>query len=82
MFHRVIETLLDAARGQPYASAMVASERINHDGIGVTPQQFDGFFAAVVDVCRQVLGADWTAEVDAAWRGTVARVSGGAAPGG
>lgn len=74
MFHRVIETLLDAASERPYAAGMIAAERINHDGIGVSPQQFDSFFDAVVQVCRNALGADWTAEIDAAWQNTLARV--------
>jgi hemoglobin-like flavoprotein len=75
MFHRVIETLLDVASQRPYAEGMIAAERINHGGIGVTAQQFDSFFDAVLQVCRQALGADWTAEIDAAWRATIARVN-------
>jgi len=82
MFHRVIETLLDLASERPYAAGMIAAERINHDGIGVSPQQFDSFFDAILQVCRQALGAEWTAEIDAAWRGTIARVNALAAAGG
>lgn len=82
MFHRVIETLLDVASQRPCAEGMIVAERINHGGIGVTPQQFDSFFDAVSQVCRQALGADWTAEIDAAWRGTLARVNALSAAGG
>lgn len=75
MFHRVVEALLDVAANRPYAGGMIAAEWVNHRGIGVLPQQFDSFFVAVFEVCRQALGPDWTAGVDAAWRTTLDRVS-------
>lgn len=75
MFHRVIEALLDVAGGRPYAGGMIAAERANHAGIGVTTGQFEGFFQAVVQVLREALGADWTADIDAAWQATLCRAS-------
>ena len=74
MFHRVIETLIDVAADRPYANGMIAAEWSNHHMNGVTARQFDSFFESVVQVMRQALGSDWTAEIDAAWRHTLARV--------
>lgn len=74
MFHRVIETLIDVAADRPYANGMIAAEWSNHQMNGVTPRQFDHFFESVVQVMRQALGSDWTVEIDAAWRHTLARV--------
>lgn len=73
MFHRVIDTLIDVAAEQPYASGMIAAEWANHRMNGVTTRQFDDFFESVVHVLRQALAIDWTAEIDAAWRHTLAR---------
>jgi hemoglobin-like flavoprotein len=75
MFHRVIEVLIDMAGEQRYATGLMAAEWITHRGLGITAAQFNGFFDAVVAVFRQTLGADWTADVDAAWRDTVARLT-------
>jgi hemoglobin-like flavoprotein len=76
MFHRVIETLIDVAADRPYASGMIAAEWSNHHMNGVTTRQFDNFFESVVQVLRQALGSKWTADIDAAWRHTLARVQG------
>ena len=75
MFHRVVEALLDVAADRPYAGGMIASEWFNHRGIGVPTAQFESFFVAVAAVCRQALGDDWTADIDAAWATTLARVA-------
>jgi hemoglobin-like flavoprotein len=75
MFHRVVEALLDVAADRPYAGGMIAAEWFNHRGIGVPTAQFESFFGAVAAVCRQALGSDWTADIDAAWATTLARVA-------
>jgi hemoglobin-like flavoprotein len=74
MFHRVVETLIDVAGERPYAAGMIAAEWSNHRMNGVTARQFDSFFESVVQVLRQTLGSDWTADIDAAWHHTLARV--------
>lgn len=74
MFHRVVEALLDVAADRPYAGGMIAAEWFNHRGIGVPTTQFESFFGAVAAVCRQALGDDWSADIDAAWSSTLARV--------
>jgi hemoglobin-like flavoprotein len=74
MFQRVIETLIDVAADRPYASGMIAAEWSNHRMNGVTARQFESFFESVVRVMRQALGSDWTADIDSAWRQTLARV--------
>lgn len=74
MFLRAIDTLTDLAGERHYAAGMIASEWSNHHMNGVTTGQFESFFEIIVEVCQQALGADWTPEIDAAWRGTIARV--------
>jgi len=74
MFHRVIDTLIDVAGERPYAAGMIVAERSNHLMNGVSPAQFQAFFDTVVQVLRQALGEDWSAQIDAAWQATLHHV--------
>lgn len=75
MFLRAIDTLMDLAGQRHYAAGMIASEWSNHHMNGVTTRQFESFFEIIVEVCQHALGADWTPEIDAAWRSTIDRVT-------
>ena len=50
------------------ASNFIESEQMNHDGIGVPPDIFSTFLAIVVEVFKELLGTNWTAEMDTAWK--------------
>ena len=67
MLTTTLECLIDFAGPRIYAQHFVGSERVNHGGIGVPAAMFDRFYATVIDTFRDALGADWTAETDAAW---------------
>lgn len=67
MLANVFEVLLDLAGPRTYGANMVRAEIVNHEGLGVPPPVFFSFFEVVRDTLREMLGADWTAEVDAAW---------------
>jgi hypothetical protein len=58
----------------PFEANLLKAERGNHEGFGVAPDAFAAFFPIVRDVCRDLLGADWTPEVDRAWRERLARL--------
>jgi hemoglobin-like flavoprotein len=75
MFHRAVETLLDLAKGQAYARAMVEAEWSNHRMNGVSKAQFDAFFELMGQVFREALGADWSTELECSWRDSVARIA-------
>ena len=75
MFHRAIEALLDVAGDRPYAHGLIAAECVNHQGMGVTRQQFASLFDAMSVVFRAALGVDWTEDIDLAWRANLARVN-------
>ena len=68
------QCLLDLDGG--YAANLIRTERVNHEGWGVTPEVFARFFPIVMETCREVLADDWTAEVDAAWSEVLARIAG------
>jgi len=69
MLARVFEMMLDFIDRRAYAAQMIQCEVVTHDGYGVPPEVFGVFFGVVADTLREVLGAEWTAETDTAWRG-------------
>lgn len=68
MLSQVIRAILDFIGERQYAATLIQSEAMNHAGYDVPPHVFGTFFGVVADTLREVLGADWTAEIDAAWR--------------
>lgn len=68
MLSEVLECVVDYCDGDKYATNFVASERMNHEGIGVPADVFTTFLDIVVEVFREISGADWSPEIDAAWR--------------
>ncbi len=68
-----MEALLDCASGDDYAVNLVAIERTNHEGMGVSPAVFDTFFRVVMAVFKDILGPDWTQDMDGAWRRVLAK---------
>ncbi len=46
---------------------IISSSRFAHDGYGVAQQDFDLMFIAIRDTFRDLLGADWTVDTEAAW---------------
>ncbi len=68
MLSEVLDCVLDFCNGDNYASNFVSSTMVNHDGLGVPPDVFSTFLSIVVEVFREILDADWTAEIDQAWK--------------
>ena len=67
MLARVIEAILDFAGERRYAATLIQCEVVTHAGYDVPPEVFRVFFGTVATELRQVLGSDWTAEIDQAW---------------
>lgn len=72
MLARVFEAILDFVGDRRYAHHLIQCEVITHAGYDIPPEVFRTFFGVVADVIRDVCGADWTAEMGAAWRQTLA----------
>jgi hemoglobin-like flavoprotein len=67
MFQMTIESLLDFLGDRSYGANLIQIERVNHQGLGVDPEVFDTFYLTVLATFRTILGADWTADMEAAW---------------
>jgi len=74
MLTKAFEALLDMAGEDRFGRAFIHAEGVNHDGIGVSRAMFLVFFSVVLDVTRDLVGEDWTPEVESAWRTQLGRV--------
>ncbi len=68
MLARVFDVILDYVGENSYAAHMIQCEVVTHAGYDVPPEIFPLFFHIVADTVRELLGSDWTAEFDTAWR--------------
>jgi hemoglobin-like flavoprotein len=75
MFQVTMESLLDFLGDRSYGANLIQIERVNHVGLGVEPEVFDQFYLTVMATFREILGADWTAGMDAVWTRVVAELT-------
>ncbi len=68
MLARVIEAIFDFVGERKYADHLIQCEVVTHAGYDVPPQVFATFFGTVAATLQALLGADWSPEIDAAWR--------------
>ena len=76
MFQVTIESLLDFLGDRSYGANLIQIERVNHQGLGVEPEIFDKFYTAVMTTFKDILGSDWTAQMDTVWSRTVRELTG------
>ncbi len=76
MFQVTMESLLDSLSDQAYGASLVQIERINHEGLGVAPAVFDSFYHVVLATVREVMAADWSPDMEAAWTRAIDALSG------
>jgi len=76
MLANVVEALLDMSGERRHGLNLIRAERVNHEGLlGVSPAMFGRFFEIVMETTRDLLGSEWTPEVEAAWRAAVAEIN-------
>ena len=73
MLQQGFECLLDLAEGGHMAETIIPAERTNHDSYSVPDGLFAEFFEVIRDVTQSVLGQNWNAEHDTAWRALLER---------
>ena len=67
MLALTIESILDLAGEKSGKFRMIACEISSHDAYGTPRELFFAFFGVIEGTLRELLDADWTAEIDAAW---------------
>ena len=63
-----IDALLDFAGERRGHFRMIECEAASHDAYGTAPDLFDAFFGIIANTLRELLDADWTTDMEDAWR--------------
>ena len=72
MLMRVFEAILDFIGARRYADHLISTEVVTHAGYDVPPNVFATFFGLVAEVVQEACGPEWSADMGAAWRRTLA----------
>ena len=73
MLALTIDAILDFAGERTGQFRMIECEVSSHDAYGTPRELFIAFFGVIAETLREMLGADWSPEIDAAWRKLLAR---------
>jgi len=76
MFQVTMESLLDYLGDRSYGANLIRIERVNHQGLGVEPEMFDRFYLTVMATFKDVLGGEWTAEMETVWSRVIGELTG------
>lgn len=68
MLALTIEAVLDFAGQRTGHFRLIECEVSSHDAYGTPRELFAAFFAVIAETLREIIGADWSPEIDAAWR--------------
>jgi len=74
MLAMTIEAILDFAGPRHGKFRMIECEVVSHDAYGTPRELFVIFFGVIARTLQDVLGTDWTAEMDGAWRNLEAEI--------
>lgn len=76
MLAETINALIDFSDANHYGANLMRAEIVNHSHLGVPPELFVGFLTVLRDTFAEILAAEWTTEIDAAWRELLTQVAG------
>ena len=68
MLALTIEAILDFAGPRSGHFRMIECEVSSHDAYGTPRELFIAFFGVITETLRDLLGAEWSAEMDPAWQ--------------
>jgi hemoglobin-like flavoprotein len=68
MLAMTIDAILDLAGERSGKFRMIECEVMSHDAYGTPRELFVAFFGVILRTLQDILGGEWTAEMDQAWR--------------
>jgi hemoglobin-like flavoprotein len=74
MLALTIDAILDFAGDRSGNFRLIECELSSHDAYGTPRELFIAFFGVIANALREVLGADWSAEIDQAWQSLLAEI--------
>ena len=76
MLALTIDAILDFAGERTGHFRMIECEVSSHDAYRTPRELFVVFFGIIAETLREILGADWTPDIDAAWRRLLGEIDG------
>jgi hemoglobin-like flavoprotein len=76
MLALTIDAILDFAGDRTGHFRMIQCEVVSHDAYGTPRELFGKFFGVIADSLRNLLGNDWSAEMESAWRKLLVEIDG------
>jgi hemoglobin-like flavoprotein len=76
MLALTIEAVLDFAGRRSGNFRMIECEVTSHDAYGTPRELFVAFFGVIAASLREVLGDDWSPEIDQAWQRLLTEIAG------
>src|SRR5215207_6717272 len=80
MLAMTIEAILDFAGERTGKFRMIQCEVASHDAYGTSRELFVSFFVVIRDTLRDVLGREWSRDIDEAWEELLADMAALAVP--
>ena len=74
MLALAIDAIMDFAGDRAGKFRMIECEVQSHDAYGTPRKLFGEFFGVIADTLREILGADWSPEIEHAWRRLLAEL--------
>jgi hemoglobin-like flavoprotein len=68
MLAMTIEAVLDFAGERSGHFRLITSEVSSHDSYGTPRELFIAFFSIIAQTLREVIGSDWSEDIDTAWQ--------------
>jgi len=75
MLAMTIEAILDFAGPRTGKFRMIECEVVSHDAYGTPRELFLSFFGVIRDTLRDVLGREWSLDIDEAWESLLADIA-------
>jgi hemoglobin-like flavoprotein len=76
MLALTIDAILDFAGDRSGLFRMIECEVSSHDAYGTPRELFVASFGVIADTLRDILDADWSPEIDGAWRNLLDEIDG------
>jgi hemoglobin-like flavoprotein len=70
------EAILDFAGERSGKFRMIECEVSSHDAYGTPRELFFAFFGVIAETLRELLGADWSSDIDKAWAEMLTQIEG------
>ena len=74
MLALTLEAILDLAGARSGKFRMIECEISSHDAYGTPRELFIAFFGVIAATLRELLGAEWSEDIEVAWRNLQAEI--------